>query len=55
MYFLHLVLTFTPHYIITDKGLLQRTSMKLYDIICENNASYKFKILRLLGMLRVIQ
>ena len=23
MYFLHLVLTFTPHYIITDKGLLQ--------------------------------
>ena len=21
MYFLHLVLTFTPHYIITDKGL----------------------------------
>ena len=22
MYFLHLVLTFTPHYIITDKGLL---------------------------------
>ena len=21
-YFLHLVLTFTPHYIITDKGLL---------------------------------
>ena len=24
MYFLYLVLTFTPHYIITDKGLLQR-------------------------------
>ena len=23
MYFLHLVLTFTPHYIITDKGLLR--------------------------------
>ena len=23
MYFLHLVLTFTPHYIITDKGILQ--------------------------------
>ena len=23
MYFLHLVPTFTPHYIITDKGLLQ--------------------------------
>ena len=22
MYFLHLELTFTPHYIITDKGLL---------------------------------
>ena len=22
MYFLYLVLTFTPHYIITDKGLL---------------------------------
>ena len=22
MYFLHLVFTFTPHYIITDKGLL---------------------------------
>ena len=25
MYFLHLVLTFTPHYIITDKGLLTAT------------------------------
>ena len=24
MYFLHLELTFTPHYIITDKGLLSR-------------------------------
>ena len=23
MYFLHLELTFTPHYIITDKGLLK--------------------------------
>ena len=23
MYFLHLELTFTPHYIITDKGLLR--------------------------------
>ena len=25
MYFLHLELTFTPHYIIMDKGLLIRT------------------------------
>ena len=24
MYFLHLELTFTPHYIITDKGLLSQ-------------------------------
>ena len=24
MYFLHLVLTFTPHYIIMDKGLLKK-------------------------------
>ena len=25
MYFLHLELTFTPHYIITDKGLLNQS------------------------------
>ena len=25
MYFLHLVLTFTPHYIITDKGLMNHS------------------------------
>ena len=31
MYFFHLVLTFTPHYIITDKGLL-----------CPNILSYHF-------------
>ena len=33
MYFLHLVLVFTPHYIITDKGLLGHLSInsKLYD------------------------
>ena len=28
MYFLHLELTFTPHYIITDKGLLRSSTFK---------------------------
>ena len=27
-YFLYLVLTFTPHYIITDKGLLKKASLR---------------------------
>ena len=30
MYFLHLVLTFTPHYIAMVKGLLQKASRRLY-------------------------
>ena len=30
VYFLHLELTFTPHYIITDKGLLQGFSIIPY-------------------------
>ena len=30
MYFLHLELTFTPHYIITDKGLLTLVVMYTY-------------------------
>ena len=29
MYFLHLVLTLTPHYIITDKGLLDLVQEKV--------------------------
>ena len=30
MYFLYLVLTFTPHYIITDKGLLHKLENHIY-------------------------
>ena len=36
MYFLYLVLTFTPHYIITDKGqlCLQAVRVLLYVHVC---------------------
>ena len=40
MYFLHLELTFTPHYIITDKGLLMYMICVLTSSHCAYSANY---------------
>ena len=57
MYFLHLELTFTPHYIITDKGLLKFGRIERKYFPGENNPLYGnwYEIYRSISLLSSIE